>query len=1014
MTKFVPTAEQQAIIDYPPVPLRVVAGAGTGKTTTIVERFAAVVHSGGDPTRALGITFTNKAADELRTRLREAIGDRDDDREVEVTTYHGFASSILDEFGAFVGYEPASALMDQGHRSELAYRVLRDLDSTDLDLSSLSRRREELLTVADSMTANLLTAQDVLDAAPATLDDVWKARISLTHAADRYASAKRDLHFLEYGDLIRLAVEIVEGFPDVASGISDRYDTVLLDEYQDTDPAQRRLLTSVFGDGKPVTAVGDADQTIYDWRGASLDNFANFPVHFPRRDGLPTETLPLSINRRSDTVILALANKIQGHLPRIEASKPLTPCEGAADGSLSVGWFATDDDEAEWIADQIHRRRESGSSWCDVAILCRKRSAIPAIADALRNADIPYAVSSMGGLLTVPEVADLLAWLRILANPADEPSLLRILLGGMFRVGMRDISRLRRWCGHVETRNLAVALEHLDDIEGLSSEGRARLERFGVLHIDMYTRSQMLPVPRILEMTITNLGFWDEVAAQSPSDAATARANIGRFASLTRRWRPLDGTPTLTAFLRYVDALDDASPGEELDAAADTSSNVVHLITAHAAKGLEWPIVFLPSLAKGTFPAGVRTYDDPGRSALVLPYELRLDRSSFAAVQGAASPQECREILSARHNVAEWRLAYVAVTRAKHDLIMTGHAWDRDVTRPRTPSPLLEIANDTPGATALVWTDDAGPKPAPRSHEEPADPPDPLFPGGWTSALRERIRDPHWITDHFPDMVDTVHNRTEQLIMEIGNLQLPKAEATRTVFSTSVTNLVALAECPLKFKWIQHDRLPRRPQVSAALGTRFHRQVELHNLGVVALDDPSTGAFDTVHIKGATTVRPTRSDPWEAFARSRFHRMQARFVEIPFVLGLEPGTIRGKIDAIYDGDDGTWEIVDYKSGKRRDDAAKNVQLEAYALAVANGTVAGTIPQNVEVTFAYFGDGTCEEVTRVVSDDWLQAAQSNITDLVAAATSGPFDPSPSPACRFCDFLHHCEAGKSVVT
>ncbi len=1013
MTEFVPTAQQRAIIEYPPVPLRVVAGAGTGKTTTIVERLAAGVRRGGDPTRALGITFTNKAADELRTRLRTAIGDREDGREVEVATYHGFASSILDEFGAFVGYEPTTALMDEGHRSELAYRVLRGLESTDLDLSSLRKRKEELLVVADTMTANLLTAHDVAVLAPGDLDEVWRKRIALAQAADAYAAAKRDLNFLEFNDLIKLAVEIVEGFEGVASEIAERYDTVLLDEYQDTDPAQRRLLTSVFGGGIAVTAVGDADQTIYEWRGASLENFTDFPQHFPRPDGQPTETLPLSINRRSDTIVLDMANAIQALLPRIEASKPLSPHEDATAGNLSVGWFAADDDEAHWIADEIHGRHDAGVAWCDVAILCRKRSTIPAIVYALRKAEIPYSVSSMGELLTIPEVADLLAWLRLLANPADEPSLLRICIGGMFRIGMRDISRLARWCGHIEGRNLAVALEHLDEVEDLSRQGRDRLKRFRAMHTDLHARAQMLSVPRILAMTIERLGFWDEVAAQPPANAVTARVNIGRFSSLAHRWRPLDGKPTLAAFLRYIDALADATPGEELEAAADLSADVVQVITAHAAKGLEWPIVFLPSLAAGTFPTVVRTYDDPGKSPLVLPYQLRLDRSSFAEAEAAASQADRKAVLKARHDDAEWRLAYVAVTRAKHELIMTGHAWDRDVTRPRMPSPLLEMAHELDGATTPVWTEDPGPKPEPKPREEPPDAPDPLFPTDWAGALKARIDDPQWIAANYPDMADTVQDRSNQLIMKIENLQVPEAEKSTAPLSTSVTNLVALAECPLKFKWIHHDRLPRRPRISAVRGTEFHRQVELHNLGVVALDDPSVDAYDAVVFDADAAPVPDKHDPWDAFVASRFHDLRARFAEVPFVLSLEGGTIRGKIDAIYEKDDGTWEIVDYKSGRRRDNEARNVQLEAYAVAVADGAVAGVVPENMEITFAYFGGGTCEEVSKTADDPWITKARVNVSTLIDTAQSGPFDPQPTPACRFCDFLHHCPAGQAAV-
>jgi DNA helicase-2/ATP-dependent DNA helicase PcrA len=1011
VTDFIPTLEQRSIIEYPPVPLRVAAGAGTGKTTTIVKRLAAAVDAGGDPTRALGITFTNKAADELRVRLRESVGERDDGSEVEVGTYHSFASSILDEFGAFVGYEPTASLMDDGHRTELAYRVLHDLDATDLDLSALAQRKKELLAVSEVLTANLLSADDVLAAAPANLDDVWRKRKSLVEAAERFAAAKRQLGFLEYADLIALAVTIVEAFPEVADRIASRYDTVLLDEYQDTDPAQRRLLTAIFARGAAVTAVGDSDQTIYEWRGASLENFSDFPHHFQRTDGQNTETLPLSINRRSDRTILNLANQIQTMIPRLEGAEKLRSGPDAHEGAVTVGWFSTDHEEALWITEEVLNRRAEGASWSDIAVLCRKRSAIRPIVRAFRDAGIPYAVSSMGELLTVGEVSDLVAWMRTLADPGDEPYLMRIWMGGRFRLGMRDISRLARWCKRNDTNDLSLAVEHLDDIQGLSSSGRARLEEYAAIHNDLHALAQVLPVSSIVASIIDRLGLWDEIAALPTAAATTARINIGRFVAIANAWTPLDGNPTLTAFIRYLTALDDAASSSDLDAAIEVTDSVVQVTTAHSAKGLEWPVVFVPSLADGTFPASVREFDEPSKRATSLPYEVRLDSSSFSEASAAAPGKDRDAVLRERHNNAEWRLAYVAVTRAKHELILTGHAWDDGNKRERSPSQLLMIAHEMEDSTVGPWADDPGPKPVPPPFAEQPPAPDPHLDQDWAETMRLAIDDPGWIAAAFPDIVDAVEEERDQLIMQIADLKEPMTELLPEQFSTSVTNLVAMAECPRKFKWIHYDRLPRRPGIAAQLGTRFHRKAEYHNLGIVALDEP---VFEPVQAKApAGEAVVTRSDPWEVFTESRFVDLKATFAEVPFVLEIGRGMLRGKIDAIYTDDTESWEVVDYKSGKRRDDTARKVQLEAYALAIADGTVATNPPETLAVTFAYFGGGVCEEDSAVVDDAWLSNARSHVGSLMNAAEDGPFEPTPSPACRYCDFLHLCEPGQAEV-
>jgi DNA helicase-2/ATP-dependent DNA helicase PcrA len=855
-----------------------------------------------------------------------------------------------------------------------------------------------------------LTTDHVLELMPGSPDKVWTQRASLVRAAESFATAKHHLGFFEYGDLIALAVAIVEGFPEIALRIASRYDTVLLDEYQDTDPAQRRLLTAVFAGGIAVTAVGDADQTIYEWRGASLENFSNFPVHFPRPDGKRTETLPLSVNRRSDRSILDLANEIQTLLPRLEGSEPLKPGPEAGNGSVVAGWFSTDREEATWLAEEILERRVAGRDWSDMAILCRKRASIRPIVAALRDFGVPYSVSSMGELLSIAEVSDLVAWMRVLADPGDEPYLLRILMGGRFRLGMRDISRLARWCKPDPTRDLATAIENLDDIPDLSLSGRELLDEYAAIHRDLHARAQVLPVSAIVASVVERLGLWDEIAAQPLSAATTARINVGRFMTIANSWTPLDGDPTLAAFLRYLDALDDAASSSDLDAAIEIADSVVQVITAHSAKGLEWPVVFLPSLAEGTFPSGVKEFDEPSKRATSMPYELRLDSSSFVEASAAAPGKEREAVLRGRHSNAEWRLAYVAVTRAKHEIILTGHAWDDGIKRQRSPSPLLMIAHDLKTSTLGPWTDDPGCKPEPAAFVEHVPDPDPHLDQGWIEALRRVIDDPQWIPAMFPDIVDAVEEQRAQLILQMSNLKEPTAAPPPERFATSVTNLVAMAECPLKFKWIHHDRLPRRPGIAAQLGTRFHRKVELHNRGVVPLDDPILVGFATTQL--ADDAGAKRLDPWDAFQESRFSDLRATFAEIPFVLEIGDGVVRGKIDAIYTDDD-SWEIVDYKSGKRRDDEALKVQLEAYALAIADGAVSSNVPPDIRVTFAYFGGGTCDEDSVAVDDAWMEAARAHVGTLMDAATDGPFEAKPSPACRYCDFLHLCEIGQSAV-
>jgi DNA helicase-2/ATP-dependent DNA helicase PcrA len=1013
MTAFTPTPEQAAVIDHPQLPLRISAGAGTGKTTTIVQRLARVVSDGGDPSRSLGITFTNKAADELRERLHEAVPPDPGGREIEVATYHSFAAGILDEFGARDGYRGGAGLMDEGHRFELAGRVLRSLDTDVLDLTKIPSLRKDVLAVADALNDNLLDAADVRRRAPTDPDEIWTRRLALLEAAEKFREAKELLGMVEYSDLIRRAVQLVERHEVVADEIAARYDTVLLDEYQDTDRAQRRLLSRLFSGGTAVTAVGDADQTIYEWRGASLQNFEGFPHDFPLDDGRPAPTLPLSVNRRSDHAIIDLANAVRTHLPTIEGASDLVARPGAARGSVVAEWFSTEQDEAIWIAEQAIDRHEEGIPFAEMAVLCRRRDSLRVIADAFRSVGVPFSISSMSDLLEIPEVADLVAWLRVLADPGNDPAAMRILYGGRYRLGIGDLARMRRTTGADRTTSLvdiayrATERAHADEVDAPPDAARA----FVALHRDLYAYAQAASVAAIIDAIIDRLDYWSEVAALPLHRSVTARLNITRFVDLAHRWRPLDGGGSLAGFLRYLDALAEPGRAEELDAAEPPTDDAVMLLTAHGAKGLEWSDVYLPDLARNVFPSRVHSYFEPLTSAVALPYDLRLDAESMADIAAVDDPDARKALLKVRHDHQEWRLAYVAVTRAKHRLCLTGHAWHGDNKRQREPSPFLEMARQLADGGTSPAIDVPTTRPETRPFTPPPVPPDPLFPDGWADAFRRTVRDPAWMDRDHEDLSDAVRRRSSQLELELADLAEPVPGDIVEPFATSVTNLVALAECPLKFRWIHHDRMPRRPRPSAKRGTEFHRRVELHNVGVVTLDDAIDVTYDATGDDRDAAIgdRDPVHDPWEAFTVSRFRNLRPDLVETPFEIVFDGRTLRGKIDAVYrSGDD--WEIVDYKSGRPSTTDAKRVQLQAYAIAARSGALGDPPMGSLDVTFAYFGDAAPIEETEAVDDEWFEDASSTVADLLMVAEEGPFPAEPSSACRWCDFLHHCRAGR----
>ena len=527
--RFQPTDEQQAIIDYPLAPLRVAAGAGTGKTTTLAYRVAAAVDRHGiRPDQVLGITFTNKAAHELSSRMREVLQDRLGPGEsVEILTYHGFAAALLQEHGLRVGIERSASIVTPTFARQLLLDAVTRTDFTHVDITARRKIIGDLTKLSADLGDNLHTAAALVSDGPPDepahpiapdpdLGEVASRRSEYGLALLRYEARKRDLNTLDYADLIRLAHELVTSHPDVAAQIRDRYQLVLLDEYQDTNPAQRQFLQALFAAGLAVTAVGDQDQTIYEWRGASLSNFSRFTEHFPVRPGVAAETLSLTLNRRSGRAILDVANLVRSRVSGAAAS-PLRALEGMAPGRVRASWYRTSSDEANAIAAEILGLAEAGTAWRDIAVLFRKNKDTGIVRDTLEDHGIPIQVANLGGLLTIPEVVEVHAWLRALNTPEDTPALARILMGAKYRLGMSDIRRLADWVRsrdrtadiddgeHLPKHTLIEALEHADEV-GLTDDAHRTVQEFMSQFRKLLTAAQGTSLVELVQRILNDTG----------------------------------------------------------------------------------------------------------------------------------------------------------------------------------------------------------------------------------------------------------------------------------------------------------------------------------------------------------------------------------------------------------------------------------------------------------------------------------------------------------------------------
>ncbi|MEU7166460.1 ATP-dependent DNA helicase [Streptomyces morookaense] len=745
------TPEQTACITAPPAPQVIVAGAGSGKTTVMAARVVWLVGTGQvAPERVLGLTFTNKAAGELAERVRKALAqagitdayDDDPDRaagEPQISTYHAFAGRLLKEHGLRIGLEPSARLLADATRYQLAARVLRsspgphpaltrsfgDLVS---DLLALDAELSEHLVPPARLHAHDTELLAALEGARLTNADLRKvpeaarARRELLGLVRAYREEKRRRDLLDFGDQIALSAELALDRPEVGRILREEFAVVLLDEYQDTSVAQRKLLAGLFGGGTghPVTAVGDPCQAIYGWRGASVANLDDFPRHFPHADGSPARRHALSENRRSGGRLLRLANHLAAELrSRHEGVKALRPAPGAEhDGIVRCALLPTHAEELDWLADSLAHLVRTGTPPGEIAVLCRTASDFARIQGALVERDVPVEVVGLSGLLHLPEIADLVAVCEVLQDPTANASLVRLLTGPRWRIGPRDLALLGRRArtlvpygsaGADPGRRLAEAVEGVDPAETISladaldtflttdapddglpfsSEARIRFARLAAELRDL-RRSLADPLMDVLHRILATTGLEVELSASPHALAARRRETLAQFLDIAADFAALDGETTLLAFLgflrtavQYEKGLDSSLPGGE---------NTVKILTAHKSKGLEWDVVAVPGLVAKQFPS-----EQPRESwtaqPRVLPHALRGDADTLPGVDGWDSKglASFKAAMKEHQRIEELRLGYVTFTRPRSLLLASGHWWGPDQKRPRGPSAFLE------------------------------------------------------------------------------------------------------------------------------------------------------------------------------------------------------------------------------------------------------------------------------------------------------------------------------------
>ena len=600
--------EQQQAVQHTEGPLLILAGAGSGKTKVLTVRIAYLLAQGVNPYEILAITFTNKAAKEMKSRVEGLVGDVAN--RIWLSTFHSFCAKFLRfELDNFLGYNSNFTIYDTSDSQVVIKAALKALNLDDkyypvgAMISAISDAKNKLMFASDYRKQ---------------ARDFYQQKV-----ADVYEYYERELrknNALDFDDLLLIAVKLLQSNAAVLEKYSKRFKYVMIDEYQDTNHAQYLLAYLLSSHWKNIAVVGDADQSIYAWRGADIQNILDFEKDYPN-----CTSIKLEQNYRSTKVILDAANAvIDNNEGRPEKNLWTDKVEGAKIQHFTA---QSEHEEAAFIGDTIVKKHDiHGVPYGDMAILYRTNAQSRVLEEALIKRALPYTMVGGTKFYDRKEIKDVLAYLRVLYNPFDDLSLLRIINVPKRSIGATTVSKLQDYARENGT-SLFMTLTQLHLVDTIKGKTKEKLEEFGILIFTLVAEMDDKSVLDILEAILDRTGYLAQLEESTdPQDQARAE-NIGELLSVAKDFQDTNPTGTVEDFLEQVALVNDVDSFEQ-------EESKVTLMTLHAAKGLEFPIVFLGGLEEGLFPHS-RT--------LMNPEEIEEER----------------------------RLAYVGITRAEKELYIS-------------------------------------------------------------------------------------------------------------------------------------------------------------------------------------------------------------------------------------------------------------------------------------------------------------------------------------------------------
>jgi DNA helicase-2/ATP-dependent DNA helicase PcrA len=980
-------AQQRRAVEHGDGPLLVVAGAGTGKTRVITERIRHLLESNPELTgeNILGLTFTDKAAGQMKSRVIKAIGERAEG--IWLSTFHNFCLEkilrvanpdlkVLEDVDHWILLRRHMAELDLKHFRRLAEpgEFLNDFREF------FSRCQDELVTPDDYQTYvdkswhAYLQRRELLEPDARALEEEELARREELARVYRVSERLlRERNLLTFGAQLMQTVQLLRSDAALLQSMHDQFRYILVDEFQDTNIVQLELLWLLAGDRGNIVAVGDDDQAIYRFRGASFGSFTIFLKRFcgvtdkNLTDGVRRFIAPLTQNYRSTTRILRVAGEVISHNEKSPLLPPKSLTTENSDGEkIRVAEFGRPEEEAHWIASEIERLHLPGNPWRNFAVLYRKHAHVKRLIEALQQRKIPFVIKKFS-ILSSTVVRDLLAYLRLIAVPSDNVACARVLAAPYWRLQPRDLVRLAERAAKNHRRSLSDEIDAAQSELQFASEASRLPELVGFL-TRFRKAARKTSASALLDELISSLEL-------APLPFEADRRYLERFVQFVKDWEQKSEGKSLRDFIEYLDYFAEASGDICLE--EESADDAVQLMTVHSAKGLEFPHVFIMHLNKNDFPSNARP----------VKFEFPPEMMKEEKPTGDFQIQE------------ERRLFYVALTRARQRLTLStlNNKWKK-------PSLFLEdflrnakiqkgdTAQSAPQITVPPSQEITGS--APESSD-----PSQLFSSnvGQDENARAYSRVALWAKAYHPPVAEP--------------LQL------------SASAIECYCKCPMQYLFQNMWSIRGGPRATMTFGSVMHTTIKEFAGGIA-----KRGKFPFEDVM-AVYDREWRSmgfpddyqeEEYRKAGREQLENFHRTYVAAPpdmahqeksFELHLDHDVIvKGRMDQVNRLDSKAVEIVDYKTGKPKDakKAKDSLQLSVYALAAEEALELK--PERL----VFYNLTTNEAVASERDAKALAKTKQTIYEVADQIRAGEFPAKPSFLCVYCDYRPLCPAHEQLIS